>query len=52
MTDQQAVRPLAALDEAQRQDLLDAIRPVTTAVLASGVVAYPNPMGLPSPSGS
>jgi len=52
MTDQQAVRPLAALDEAQRQDLLDAIRPVTTAVHASGVVAYPNPMGLPSPSGS
>ncbi len=50
-TDQQAMRPLEALDERQRQDLLDAVRPVTAAVHASGVVAYPNPMGLSAPSG-
>ena len=51
MTDQQALRPLAALDEGERQDLLDALRPVTTAVHASGVISYPNPMGLPPPPG-
>jgi hypothetical protein len=45
------VRALAVLDEGKRQELLDALRPVTTAVHASGVVAYPNPMGLPAPSG-
>jgi hypothetical protein len=52
MTDRQAGRPLAALDEEQRRELLDSLRPVTAAVHASGVVAYPNPMGLPSPSGA
>jgi hypothetical protein len=49
MTDQQAERPLAALDARQLQQLLDAVGPVTAAVHASGVIAYPNPMGLPAP---
>jgi hypothetical protein len=49
-TDELAVRPLGALDERQRRDLLDAVRPVTEAVHSSGVVSYPNPMGLPAPA--
>jgi hypothetical protein len=52
MTDRQAERPMAVLDERQRRELLDSVLPVTDSVHASGVVAYPNPMGLPAPSGA
>jgi len=51
MTDHQAGPPLAALDDGQRRELLDAVGPVTAAVHASGVIPYPNPMGLPAPMG-
>jgi hypothetical protein len=50
-TDQQAGRALATLDDRRRRELLDALGAVTAAVHASGVIAYPNPMGLPPPTG-
>jgi hypothetical protein len=51
MTDYQAGRVVAALDDRQRRELLDAVRPVTAAVHAPGVIAYPNPMVTAVPSG-
>ena len=49
MTDHQAGRPLAVLDDAEQRLALDALAAVGAAVGAAGVIAYPNPMGLPAP---
>ena len=51
MTDLQAERAFAVLDAAGARELVDVLVPVTRAVHASGVIAYPNPMGLPAPVG-
>lgn len=50
MTDQQAERPLASLTDGERRDVVDVLRPLGAAIHAAGVIAYPNPMGLPEPS--
>jgi len=50
MTDHQAARPFDSLDDGSRRTLFDALAPVTAAVHDSGVIAYPNPMGLPAPA--
>jgi hypothetical protein len=46
-TDELAIEPFHALDNASLEGLLDAVRPVATAIIESGVVPFPNPMGLP-----
>ena len=50
-TDRLAVVPLAALGPDERDVLLAALAPVASAISASGVIRYPNPMGLPAFSG-
>jgi hypothetical protein len=49
MTDHQAERPLATLTDGERHDVLDGLGPLGAAIRAAGVIAYPNPMGLPEP---
>jgi hypothetical protein len=51
MTDDQAERAYAVLDATEARELVDVLVPLTRAVHASGVIAYPNPMGLPAPAG-
>ena len=51
MTDHQAERPFAVLDPGERRELADLLAPVTGAVHASGVIPFPNAMGLPAPVG-
>jgi hypothetical protein len=50
MTDHQAERVTGPWSEAERRDVLDGLRPLGAAIHAAGVIAYPNPMGLPEPS--
>ena len=47
-TDRLAAGPFAAVTEAQRAGLLAVLEPVATAVSRSGVLRYPNPIGLPA----
>ena len=49
MTDHQATRPFESLGVRERSDLLGALRRVSAAIHAAGVLVYPNPMGLPDP---
>ena len=49
-TDLQAARPFEVLDDPERRVLSDVLRPLGAAIHASGVIPYPNPMGLPEPS--
>jgi hypothetical protein len=49
MTDRQAARTFRAVDGGQRQELIGALRPMAAAVLAGGIIPFPNPMGLPGP---
>ena len=51
MTDHQAERAYSGLDAPEARELVDVLVPVTRAVHTSGVIAYPNPMGLPAPVG-
>jgi Helix-turn-helix family len=46
-TDRLAAGPFAVLNEAQRAGLLATLEPVAAAVSRSGVLRYPNPIGLP-----
>jgi hypothetical protein len=47
-TDQLAVEPvLRALDTSAFADLISELTPAAVAVVDSGVLPYPNPMGLP-----
>lgn len=46
-TDRLADQPFVGLRPAERQRLLDALEPAARAVAGSGVVPYPNPMGVP-----
>ena len=50
-TDRLAVVPLDALGPDEQDDLLAALAPVASTISASGVIRYPNPMGLPAFSG-
>ncbi len=52
MTDHQAALAFAVLDDGQQRDLLDALLPVGAAIRSAGIIAYPNPMGLPEPDGT
>jgi hypothetical protein len=46
-TDRLAGRPLAsALDDEERRFLLDSLEPAARAVTRSGILPYPNPIGL------
>jgi len=47
-TDRLAVVPLDALEADERTTLLAALAPVASAIATSGVIRYPNPMGLPA----
>lgn len=47
-TDELAVVPYGALTEDQRARLVDELTPAARAVVRSGVIPFPNPMGLPS----
>jgi hypothetical protein len=49
MTDHQAGMALASLTGGERRELLDRLGPLGAAIHATGVIAYPNPMGLPEP---
>ena len=47
-TDRFAARPIdAALDTTEQQHLLDLLAPPAREVVGSGILPYPNPMGLP-----
>jgi hypothetical protein len=46
-TDRLATEPWNPLDERDREQLLAALTPAAQAISASGVIRYPNPMGLP-----
>jgi|SoiMethySBSTD1v2_1073268.scaffolds.fasta_scaffold340375_2 hypothetical protein len=46
-TDRLAAAPFAALTDAERAAMLDALEPVAVAVSRSGIIRYPNPIGLP-----
>ncbi|MFE6281067.1 hypothetical protein [Streptomyces sp. NPDC057877] len=46
-TDALAVRPYDALTQAEATRLLDLLGPLTDQVLASGIIPFPNPIGLP-----
>jgi Helix-turn-helix family len=46
-TDRLATVPFAALTEPDRAALLDALEPVAVAVSRSGIIRYPNPIGVP-----
>jgi len=50
-TDRLAAPPFAVLDARERRELTDLLDGLGTAILASGVISYPNPMGLPRPVG-
>ncbi len=52
MTDHQAASPFAVLGPGEQHELLDVLRPVGAAIHTAGVIAYPNPMGLPEPRGA
>jgi hypothetical protein len=52
MTDLQAARPYAALGGREQQELSDLVGPLGEAIHHAGVIAYPNPMGLPEPTGA
>ena len=47
-TDRLAAVPLDVLGADERAALLAALAPVASAIAASGVIRYPNPMGLPA----
>ena len=47
-TDRLARSPWAALTDADRDRLLTALTPAAEAISRSGVIRYPNPMGLPA----
>ncbi len=49
MTDHQAGLPFTVLDDGEQRVLLDALGRIGADVHAAGVIAYPNPMGLPRP---
>jgi len=51
MTDHQAALPFAALSVGEQERLQDGLDAVGAAVHAAGILAYPNPMGLPAPPG-
>lgn len=46
-TDALAAAPLAAIDDEELTVVLDVLHPLAAAVSASGVLRYPNPIGLP-----
>jgi hypothetical protein len=46
-TDSMALGPFAGLEEAGRNSLLRALTPTATAIVRSGTLPFPNPMGLP-----
>ncbi|WP_426573678.1 SCO6745 family protein [Aquihabitans sp. McL0605] len=46
-TDRLAAAPFAHLSEVERTRLIDVLTPAARAVATSGVIRYPNPMGLP-----
>ena len=48
-TDELTAPPLAALDEAERQRLLDLLSRLSRALLDAGGIPFPNPVGLPDP---
>ena len=50
VTDERASSPFAVLNADERAALIDALDPLARAISASGVIRYPNPMGLPSVS--
>jgi hypothetical protein len=50
-TDLQAAFPFRTLGDRERREVFDALEPIGRAIHASGVIPYPNPMGLPEPSG-
>lgn len=46
VTDKAAASPFDGLDDESRNDLLDALTPVAEDIAKSGIIPYPNPMGL------
>jgi hypothetical protein len=46
-TDELAVVPYSALTDDQRDRLVDVLTPAATTIAASGLLPYPNPIGLP-----
>jgi hypothetical protein len=49
-TDELALVPYGALTDDQRQRLVAELEPVARAIVASDVIPFPNPIGLPSPN--
>jgi hypothetical protein len=49
-TDRAAERAFAALPDAERDELESLLAPLAAAVVASGVLPYPNPIGVPRPA--
>ncbi len=49
-TDALAARPYESLDDDELGHLLDRLGTIADAVLSSGIINFPNPMGLPGPS--
>ncbi|HMG27845.1 MAG TPA: hypothetical protein VKH36_13645, partial [Acidimicrobiia bacterium] len=48
-TDELATPPVAALDDRERQRLLERLGRLSRAVLDAGEITFPNPIGLPDP---
>ena len=51
-TDRLASSPFEALGQARVERLIELLEPLTTAIIESGAVRYPNPMGLTAPDRS
>ena len=48
-TDELAITPFVAFNPADRQQLIDTLTPAATAIAHSGLIPYPNPIGVDRP---